>query len=67
MDKTMSTMLMTLVFANAAKALRDPGKLPQEGRDALARILEDMCGQTKGMLTGELMEDAVRDVKKEGA
>lgn len=67
MDKVMSTMIITLAFANAAKALRDPGSMPQEAREALAGVLEDMTRQTKGMLTGDLMSEAVRDTNKEGA
>ena len=67
MDKIMSTMIMTVAFANAAKALRDPGSMPQEAREALAGILEDMTRKIKGMLTGDLMSEAVRETHKEGA
>jgi hypothetical protein len=67
MDKTMSTMMMTLLFTHAAQALRHPEKFDQAARESMAVILDDLTSQTKGLLTGELMEDAVRDTNREGA
>lgn len=55
MDKTMSTMMMALVFTHAAQALRHPEKFNQAARESMAGILDDLTRQTKGVLTGELM------------
>lgn len=67
MDKTVSTMMMMLLFTHAAQALRHPEKFDQAARESMAGILDGLTSQTKGLLTGELMEDAMRETHKEGA
>lgn len=67
MSHSMSTMIITLALDGAAKALRHPEEFDETSRNALATVMEDLARQTKGMLTGALMEEAVRDTNKEGA
>lgn len=67
MLKSFSTMIITVSLDGAAKALRHPEKFDQASREALAAMMEDLAKQTKGMLTGVLMDEAVRETTtKEG-
>lgn len=66
MDKLMSSMMITLAFDASARALREPDKFDQATRESLATILMDLGKQTKGMVTGELMDEALRETNKEG-
>lgn len=67
MDKTMTTMVVALALDSAVRALRHPEEFTMETREAVATVIEDLARQTRGMLTTELMEEAVRDTNKEGA
>lgn len=67
MDKTMTTMVVALALDCAVRALRHPDEFTEENREAIATVIEDLARQSRGMLTNDLMEEAVRDTNKEGA
>lgn len=67
MLNSFSTMIITVALDGAAKALRHPEEFNQASREALAIVMEDLAKKTKGMLTGALMDEAVRETTtKEG-
>lgn len=65
MDKLMSSMMITLAFNASARALREPDKFDQATRESLATILMVLEKTTKEMVTGELMDEALRETNKE--